>query len=64
MKSFEEKIECIKEILTKLNANDLNLKDGVSLYKEGLKKLNEAQEMLEKAQLEYEEIKNTLKDKN
>ncbi|RDU74106.1 exodeoxyribonuclease VII small subunit [Helicobacter anseris] len=64
MKSFEEKIECIKEILTKLNANDLNLKDGVSLYKEGLKQLNEAQEMLEKAQLEYEEIKNTLKDKN
>lgn len=64
MKSFEEKIECIKEILIKLNANDLNLKDGVSLYKEGLKQLNEAQEMLEKAQLEYEEIKNTLKDKN
>lgn len=64
MKSFEEKIECIKEILTKLNASDLNLKDGVSLYKEGLKQLNEAQEMLEKARLEYEEIKNTLKDKN
>lgn len=61
MKSFEEKIEYIKEILAKLNANNLSLKDGVSLYKEGLKQLNEAQEMLEKAQLEYEEIKNTLK---
>ena len=61
MESFEQKIEKVKEILGKLNASDLNLKDGVMLYKDGLKELQEAQDMLEQAQLEYEAIKNTLK---
>lgn len=61
MESFEQKIEKVKEILSKLNASDLNLKDGVMLYKDGLKELQEAQDMLEQAQLEYEAIKNTLK---
>lgn len=62
MESFEQKIESVKEILAKLSADDLNLKEGVELYKSGLEKLKEAQTMLENAQIEYEEIKNTLKD--
>lgn len=60
MESFEEKIEKVKEILTKLNAPDLNLKDSVMCYKDGLKELQEAQDILEQAQLEYETIKNAL----
>ncbi len=64
MESFEEKIQKTKEILSKLNASDLNLKDGLMLYKDGIKTLQEAQEMLEKAQIEYEEIKNTLKEQD
>ncbi|WP_233709973.1 MULTISPECIES: exodeoxyribonuclease VII small subunit [unclassified Helicobacter] len=64
MESFEQKIESVKDILAKLGSENLNLKEGVELYKDGLKKLKEAQEMLENAQIEYEEIKNTLKDEN
>lgn len=58
--SFEEKIEKVRDILNKLGSPNLNLKDGISLYKEGFQELTEAQELLKNAKLEYEEIK--LKD--
>ncbi|SQB98749.1 exodeoxyribonuclease VII small subunit [Helicobacter fennelliae] len=57
MQDFESKIEKAKQILTQLNAQDLSLKSGLELYKQGIKELKEAQDMLEKAKLEYEEIK-------
>ncbi len=57
MLNFEEKIEKTKKILSKLNAQDLNLKDALELYKEGINELEEAQEMLQNAKLQYEEIK-------
>ena len=55
--SFEQKIEKIKDILNQLSSQSLNLKEGVALYKEGFKELEQAQELLKKAKLEYEEIK-------
>ncbi len=55
--NFEQKIEKVKEILNQLSSPNLNLKEGVALYKEGFKELEEAQEILKKAKLEYEEIK-------
>ncbi len=55
--SFEQKIEKIKDILNQLSSPSLNLKEGVALYKEGFKELEQAQELLKKAKLEYEEIK-------
>ncbi len=57
MQDFEGKIEKTKEILKRLNAQDLSLKEGLELYKEGIKELQEAQDILQKAKLEYEEIK-------
>ena len=55
--SFEQKIEKIKDILNQLSSPSLNLNEGVALYKEGFKELEQAQELLKKAKLEYEEIK-------
>ena len=57
MEHFEEKIQKTKDILSKLNGQDLSLKESLELYKIGIQEIKQAQEMLEKAQLEYEEIK-------
>ena len=55
---FEEKIKNIKNIIEKLNDPRLSLKDGMNLYKEGVKELKEAQDILQEAKLEFNEIKN------
>jgi len=52
---FEEHIEKSKQILQKLMDPKLKLEDGVKFYKEGLKELNEAKELLEKAELTIKE---------
>lgn len=57
MEHFEEKIQKTKEILSKLNAQDLSLKESLALYKQGMRELKEAQNMLENAKIAYEEIK-------
>ena len=56
-KSFEELIENAKDIITKLGQSDINLKEGLELYKNGVETLKKAQEMLESAKLELEEIR-------
>jgi exodeoxyribonuclease VII small subunit len=53
---FEKKIEKSKEILEKLMDPQISLSDGVKYYKEGLKQLKEANELLEKAKLTFEEL--------
>lgn len=55
-KSFEELVENAKDIITKLGQSDINLKEGLELYKNGVETLKKAQEMLESAKLELEEI--------
>ena len=55
-KSCEELIENAKDIITKLGQSDINLKEGLELYKNGVETLKKAQEMLESAKLELEEI--------
>ena len=55
-KSFEELIENAKDIITKLGQSDINLKEGLELYKNGVETIKKAQEMLESAKLELEEI--------
>lgn len=57
MEHFEEKIQKTKDILSKLNGQDLSLKESLELYKIGMQEIKQAQEMLEKAQMQYEEIK-------
>lgn len=55
---FEDRIEKIKDIINKLNSADINLKDSMKLYNEGIKEINSAQKMLEEAKNQYENIKN------
>jgi exodeoxyribonuclease VII small subunit len=54
--TFEKKLEIAKEILEKLNNPQITLKEGMSLYEEGVKKLQEASKMIEEAKLEYESL--------
>ncbi len=54
--SFEKKLEIAKDILEKLNNPEITLKEGMSLYEEGVKKLKEASKMIEEAKLEYETL--------
>lgn len=55
-KSFEEYLEQSKQILEKLQHNDLSLNDSLKLYKDGLQSLKKANDMLEGAKFEYEKI--------
>ena len=57
MQDFEKKLSKAKEILQKLNDPEITLYDAMKYYKEGIKLLEEASEMIEKAKLEIEEIK-------
>ncbi len=49
--SFEQKIEKAKELLEKLSSSDITLSDSLSLYKTGIKELEEAQKLLDEAKL-------------
>lgn len=60
-KDFETLIAQAKEIVAKLNANDIRLKDSLHLFKEGTEILKQAQDMLESAKLEFEEITQKMK---
>ncbi|MEA1917199.1 MAG: exodeoxyribonuclease VII small subunit [Campylobacterota bacterium] len=55
--SFEKKIESAKEILEKLQEPQITLSDSVKAYEAGMKELKSAQEMIEKATLQVEQIK-------
>jgi exodeoxyribonuclease VII small subunit len=58
MKDYEEKLKQAKELLEKLNNPEITLYEGMEIYKKGIKIIEEAEEILQKAKLEYEEIKN------
>lgn len=55
-KSFEEQLEAVKLIASKLSSSELTLSDGMTLYKEGMDKLQDAQKMLEEAKLQLQEL--------
>jgi len=59
-RDFEGKIVRAKEILEGLMNPEVSLEEGVKLYKEGLEELKSAQEMLNSAKIEYEEIKRNI----
>ena len=56
MNDFEERLKKAKEILDELMKQDITLAKSVDLYKEGMKLLKEAQELLEKAKIQIEHI--------
>lgn len=54
---FEAHLERSKEILEKLMQPDITMSESIAAYEAGMAELKAAQEMLEKAQLQIEEIK-------
>jgi len=54
---FENHLEHSKEILEKLMDPEITMSESITAYETGMKELQAAQEMLEKAQLQVEEIK-------
>lgn len=54
--NFEENLKKSNEILDKLNDKNLPLDESVKLYKEGLKHIEAARQVLEDAKLEIEKI--------
>lgn len=56
--SFENKIENAKKLLEKLIDPQITLSNSVDIYKNGMNELKEAQELLDSAKLEFEELNN------
>jgi exodeoxyribonuclease VII small subunit len=54
---FETKLEGAKKTLETLMNPDITLQDSVKAYEKGMKELNDAQKMLEEAQIKIQEIK-------
>ena len=54
---FEDVLERAKEVLSKLNAQEITLKESLALYEQGMQSLKNAQEILEQAKLQYQEFK-------
>lgn len=55
--TFESKIHDIEGIIARLSSDEVSLDESLKLYAQGSKKLKEAQQLLEKANLMFEEIK-------
>ena len=51
--NFEKKVEKSKTILEQLMDPEITLQMSVKLYKEGMKELTEAQQLLEEAKIEF-----------
>lgn len=54
--SFEDNLNKANKALQDLNNEELTLDESVKIYKEGLKNIKKAREILEKAKLEVEQI--------
>ncbi|WP_110570857.1 exodeoxyribonuclease VII small subunit, partial [Helicobacter cinaedi] len=54
---FETMLEKAKAVLNKLNSQEVTLKESLALYESGMRYLKDAQEILEQAQLQYQEFK-------
>ncbi len=54
--SFESELNGAKELLKELGNQEITLAKSVEVYKEGIKKLENAAKMLEEAKLQIEEF--------
>ncbi len=54
--SFESELNGAKELLKELGNPEITLAKSVEVYKEGIKKLENAAKMLEEAKLQIEEF--------
>lgn len=57
--NFETKLESAKKTLEILMNPEITLQDSVKAYEKGIKELQDAQKILEDAQIKITEIKNS-----
>ncbi|WP_373072802.1 exodeoxyribonuclease VII small subunit [Sulfurimonas sp.] len=57
--NFESKLESAKKTLEILMNPEITLQDSVKAYEKGIKELQDAQKILEDAQIKITEIKNS-----
>ncbi|MDR0762386.1 MAG: exodeoxyribonuclease VII small subunit [Campylobacteraceae bacterium] len=57
---FEDKLEKAKVLLNKLSEPTLSLEDSMTYYKDGIKILKEASNLLEEAKQEFEILSNEI----
>jgi exodeoxyribonuclease VII small subunit len=57
--NFETKLESAKKTLEVLMNPEITLEDSVKAYEKGIKELQDAQKILEDAQIKITEIKNS-----
>jgi exodeoxyribonuclease VII small subunit len=57
--NFESKLENAKKTLEVLMNPEITLQDSVKAYEKGIKELQDAQKILEDAQIKITEIKNS-----
>jgi exodeoxyribonuclease VII small subunit len=55
--NFEDKLESAKKILETLMNPEITLQESVKAYEKGMSELQQAQKMLEDAQIKINEIK-------
>lgn len=60
--SFEEKMKKLEDIIQKLDSDEVQLEESLSLYKEGINLSKECDEILKNAQLEIEELEDNNDD--
>ncbi len=56
MRSFEENIKEIKDIISKLESGKLSIEESISLFEEGLKLSTECQDRLKEADMKVKKI--------
>jgi exodeoxyribonuclease VII small subunit len=54
---FETKLESAKKSLDILMNQEITLQESIKAYEKGMKELNDAQKLLQEAQLKIQEIK-------
>ena len=54
--NFEDKIVDAKDLLDKLLDPNITLSNSVTIYKDGIQKLTQAQKLLDEAKLDFEEL--------
>lgn len=57
--NFETKLESAKKTLEVLMNPEITLQESVKAYEQGIKELQDAQKILEEAQIKITEIKNS-----
>ncbi len=55
--NFEEYLQNVAQCLDKLNDENIGLNESLELYKKGMQNLQQAQKLLEEAQVQCETLK-------